>query len=123
MTLDDLEKVVREATPGPWECVNGYGEKTDFTERIFHVTAIDSGLDTVMCGFDYEIEASKQNFKYITTFNPQLLAVMIAELKSARKMVKSGRRIILRGQVIPDAPMQSYVLATEATDKILEGDT
>lgn len=84
MTLSELRKIAEAATSGPWECVNGYGEKTDFNERIFHVTAIDSGLETVMCGFDYEIEGSKQNFKYITTFNPQTILALLDEIELVR---------------------------------------
>jgi hypothetical protein len=114
MTLDDLEKVAREAWDGPWS---------------WNPAKSNLEYPTIHDAFGMELFYStgqgpqEENAVYIATFNPQLLAVMIAELKAARKMVKSGRRIILRGQVIPDAPMQSYVLATEATDKILEGDT
>jgi hypothetical protein len=51
--------------------------------------------------------------------DPKLVLAVVDECLAGRRMIKSGRKVILRGQVIPDTALEPYLNATERTDKML----
>lgn len=104
--LQKLQEIARAATPGPWEYEWHEGEAliSGQTDGHKHFVAISH---------------HSWNGKFIATFNPRLIEKLLAEIKSGRKAMNAGRRIILRGVVIPDSAMVDYVQAREALDREL----
>jgi len=78
MNINDLEKLAKEATPGPWTIL-AHSAIVSETNGEYIVTKAP--------GFKLPLEAPK-NFEYMAAFNPATTLKLIAVVKAAQETEK-----------------------------------
>jgi len=72
VNLDDLEKLAKDATPGPWDLIREDGDW-------------EIGTDNSVVAIVVDWENAHKDAKFIRASNPQTILKLISELKYFRK--------------------------------------
>lgn len=95
MNFDELEKLAKAATPGPWEAFFMFGSD-DLPAEIL------AGDGTSVCTVDENAVNPTPNFRFIAAANPQTVLELIASLRSARAENARLREALKRIAAAPD---------------------
>lgn len=95
MTLTELEKLARAATPGPWHAFSNRAPDCD----PLHLSGVasKSGSVVVEAFIPYEAYGCEPNdAAYIAACHPQTLLALIADLRRCREALEQAHDEIIR---------------------------
>lgn len=93
--VEEIEKLLAEATPGEWKLWNGYGPDPDGNMRIARIGSddVDDGLFAGSYRGERDIAGRREDFELIVAMK-NAMPLILERLRRAEKVEKAAREYV-----------------------------
>jgi hypothetical protein len=123
MNLNYLEEKAKAATSGPWTALFAFGSSdlpcsiVKQTGRTIMVGNVECKDDEYICDVNPDAKNPTNDFRFMATFNPKTVLVLLKEIKAARSF-RDAQELSFGDSFLYEEELNAYNQARKETNEL-----